>query len=93
MNLDSQGTAATGGQIAWLHLFKAQLWSLCYIPGNSWSLYYEKETTGLSAIFLECSDFVYSDVGFFLNEKACARPQICITVIKVWLYFKRDFEC
>lgn len=43
----------------------------------------KKSLQGFLASSWECSDFVYSDVGFFLNEKACARPQICITVIKV----------
>lgn len=77
-----------------LHLFKAQPRSVGHTRKLLETvLVCQQQPMGLSGIVLEYSDFVYSDVGFFLNEKACAQPQICITVIKAWLYFKRDFEC
>lgn len=64
-------------------MFKAQLRSVGHTRKLETVLVCQQQLMGLSGIVLQYSDFVYSDVGFFLNEKACAQPQICITVIKV----------
>lgn len=81
MSLEIQGNSRSDLR---LHLSKSQLRSVGHtrkLPEPA--VVHHQQPMGLSGIILECSDFVYSDAGFFLNEKACARPQICITVIKV----------